>query len=52
MSVINPETVLGCTIFPSAMASGFGQSSSHPYDLSSDDEEYLGPQSVAEMTPG
>jgi hypothetical protein len=44
-------------IFPSsihnssAMASQFLQSSFDPYDLSSDDEEYLTPNNVAEMTP-
>jgi hypothetical protein len=32
--------------------SGPGQSSWDPYDLSSDDEEYLAPQNVAESTPG
>jgi hypothetical protein len=33
-------------------ASGSGQSSFDPYDLSSDDDEYLMPNNVAEMTPG
>jgi hypothetical protein len=32
------------------MASGSYHSSFHPYDLSSDDEEYLTPNYVAEMT--
>ena len=36
----------------SATASGLCQSSFDPYDLSSDDEEYLTPNYVAEMTPG
>jgi len=35
----------------SAMASGSCQSFFYPYDLSSDDEEYLMPDNVAEMTP-
>jgi len=30
----------------------FGQSSFQPYDLCSNDEEYLTPKCVAEMTPG
>jgi len=34
------------------MASRSGQSSYDPYDLSSDDEEYLMPTNVAETTPG
>jgi len=33
------------------MVSGFCQSSSEPYDWSSDDEEYLTPDNVAETTP-
>jgi hypothetical protein len=33
------------------MASGSGQSSFDPYDLSSDDNAYLMPKNVAEMTP-
>jgi hypothetical protein len=33
------------------MASGSCQSSFDPYDLSSNDEEYLMPNNVAEMTP-
>jgi len=36
----------------SAIASRSGQSSYDPYDLSSDDDEYLMPTDVAEMTPG
>jgi len=34
------------------MASGFGPSSFDQYDLPSDDEDYLTPESMAEMTPG
>jgi len=33
------------------MASGSGQSCFDPYDMSSNDEEYLTPENVAEMTP-
>jgi len=36
----------------STTASGSGQSSFDPYDLSSIDDEYLMPKNVAEMTPG
>jgi len=37
---------------PSDMVLGSGQSSFDPYDLSSNDEEYLTPNHVAETTPG
>jgi len=46
------ETVPSCNLVPSATASGSYQSSFDPYDLSSDDEEYLTPNNVAETTPG
>ena len=46
------ETVPSSNLVPSAMASGSYQSSFDPYDLSSDNEEYLTPNNVAEMTPG
>jgi hypothetical protein len=46
------ETVPSCNLVPSAMASGSYQSSFDPYDLSSDDEEYLTLYNVAETTPG
>jgi len=46
------ETVPSSNLVPSAPASGFYQSSFDPYDLSSDDEEYLTPNNVAETTPG
>jgi hypothetical protein len=36
----------------STTASGSGQSSFDPYDVSSDDDEYLMPKSVAETPPG
>jgi len=45
------ETVPTSNPFPSATASGSYQSSFDPYDLSSDDEEYLTPNNMAEMTP-
>jgi hypothetical protein len=45
------EIVLSCILVPSATASGSYQSSFDPYDLSSDDEEYLTLNNVAETTP-
>jgi hypothetical protein len=50
--VNKPETVPSSNLVPSAMASGCYQSFFDPYDLSSDDEEYLMPNIVAETTPG
>jgi hypothetical protein len=46
------ETVPTSTLVPSATASGSYQSCFDPYDLYSDDEEYLMPNNVAETTPG
>jgi len=46
------ETVPSSNLVPSATASGSYQSSFEPYDLSSDDEEYLTPNNVPETTPG
>jgi len=46
------ETVPSSNLIPSAMASGSYQSSFDPYDLSSDDEEYITANNVAETTPG
>jgi len=46
------ETVPSSNLVPSATALGSYQSSFDPYDSSSDDEEYLTPNNVAEMTPG
>jgi len=40
MSIILPKNVPQCNNFPSAKASGFGQSSVNPCDKSNDDEEY------------
>ena len=46
------ESLPSSNLIPSAMASGSCQSSFEPYDLSSDDDEYLTPNNVAETTPG
>jgi hypothetical protein len=46
------ETVPSSNLVPSATASGSYESYFDPYDLSSDDEEYLMPNNVAETTPG
>jgi len=46
------EKVRSSNLVPSATASGSYQSSFDPYDLSSDDEEYLTPNNVPETTPG
>jgi len=46
------ETVPTNNLLPSATASGSYQSSIDPYDMSSNDEEYLTPNNVAETTPG
>ena len=45
--VNKPESIQSNKLIPSAMASGSGQSSFDPYDLSSNDEEYLTPNNVA-----
>jgi len=42
------ESLPSSNLIPSAMASGFCQSSFDPYDLSSDDDEYITPNNVAE----
>jgi len=46
------ETVLSSNLVFCATASGSYQSSFDPYDLSSNDNEYLTPNNVAETTPG
>jgi len=46
------ETVPSSNLVLSTTASGSYQSSFDPYDLSSDDEEYLTPNNVPETTPG
>jgi len=45
------ETIPSNNLLPSATASGSYQSSFDPYDLSSDDEEYLTPNNLAQTTP-
>ena len=52
MPVNYPESVPSSNLVPSAIASGSGQSSFDTYDLSSDDQEYIKPNNVAETTPG
>jgi hypothetical protein len=44
------ETVPSSNLVPSAMASGSYQLSFEPYDLSSNDEEYITPNNVTRMT--
>jgi len=51
MSINKPENVPGRNLFPSAKASGFGESTFDPYDISSDGEQDLTPQSVADTKP-
>jgi len=48
---MKPEHNPHHNFFSSSKVSGYGQSSFDPYDLSSDDEYYLTPKSMAEMTP-
>jgi len=50
--VNKPENIPSSNLVPSAMASASRQSSFDPYDVSSDDEEYLTPTNVAKTTPG
>jgi hypothetical protein len=45
-------TIRTSNLVHSARASGSNRSSFDPYDSSSDDEEYIMPINVAEMTPG
>jgi len=52
MSVIKLKNVQHSNFFRFAKASAFVQSSSVPYDSSSDIDDYLTPKSIAEMTPG
>jgi len=49
---INSKQYRAAISSPSATASGSCQSSFDPYDLSSDDEEYITPNNVPETTPG
>jgi len=50
--VNKPESLQSSKLVLSATASGSFQSSLDPYELSSNDAEYLTPNNVAEMTPG
>jgi hypothetical protein len=52
MLVNKVKMVPSSNLVPSATASGSYQSSVDPYDLSSEDEEYLIPDNVAGTTPG
>jgi len=52
LPVTKSESMLNNNFVSSTMTSRSGQSSYDPYDLFSDDEEYLMPNNVAEMTPG
>ena len=51
MPVNRPGRVPSNNLFPSVTASVSGHSFLDPYDVSSDDEEYLTPNNVAETTP-
>jgi aminopeptidase-like protein len=51
LPVNKPETIPDNNLISSAMASRSGYSSSDPYHLSSNDDEYLMPNNVAETTP-
>jgi len=50
--VNEPENVRSSNPVPYTLASGSRQLSFDPYDLSSNDDEYLTPTKVAETTPG
>ena len=52
MPINKPQSLLSSNHISYATASQCGQSSFDLYDLSSDDEEYLMPDNVAETTPG
>jgi len=52
MAVSKPGTDQQSNFFPSAIIAGFGQSFFDPYDLSTNDDEYLTPTWVAEPTQG
>jgi len=51
LPVIKSDNTLNNNLSSFEMASRSGQSSYDPYDLSSNDDEYLMPTNVAEMTP-
>jgi len=46
------ESLPSSNLIPSAMASGFCQSSFDSYNLCTDEAEYLTPDNVVELTPG
>jgi len=50
--VIQHESLPSSNLIPSGIVLGFCQSSFHPIDLSSDDDEYLTLNNGAESTPG
>jgi len=52
LPVIDPESIPNHNLFSFAMASGSGQSFYQPYDLASNDAEYLMLNNVAGITPG
>jgi len=52
VTVTKSESIPSSNLIPSATASGSGQSSYDPYDLSSDNGKYLTPNNLAETTPG
>jgi len=52
LPVTKPENILNNNFVSSAMDSSSVQSSYDPYDLSSDDEEYIMPNNAAKMTAG
>ena len=52
MQVNKLEPIMSSNLVPSVTASGSYRSSCDPYDLSSNDEDYLTPNNVAETTPG
>jgi len=52
LSFLKLESVRHSNLFSRIMASRLGQTSHAPYDFSSDDEEYLMPENMAETTPG
>ena len=50
LALTKPKSILNNNLVSSAMASRCGQSSYDPYDLSSDDEEYVMPNNLAETS--
>jgi hypothetical protein len=52
MSITNPDHDQPSTFFPTGNASGLGQSSFDPYELSSNDDEYLTPKCMTGMPSG